>query len=211
MSGQLLFVDLDDTLFRTQERRVEWMTREMGRDYARLYISGARGSSDDGSGADMGAVRDYCRQLDHDPEFYRGLPLVTGALSGLRMIEAAGYGRVFAYLSARPLELLKLSVNELASRGFPDAPVFCRPNRVRRRSAAGWKLSHVLQVNRSGSTRVIIDDDPQVGVEAARRCPRQTGQVSVILFAEPTTSVAVAEHARPLDWCGIANYLHGQP
>lgn len=207
---QALFVDVDDTLFRTQERRIEWLTRDLGDDHARLYVSNINNYEDVGTAGALRSIRDYCRQLDYNPDFYRSLPLMRDALRCLREIEGASGVRICTYLSARPFHFATLTLAELLASGFPVAPIVCRPKQVGRRQAASWKISQVLRVSWPDSIKVIIDDDPAVGLEALKRCSKE---VLTIRFAEDADYfglVAEQQQLGPygsLDWRSIAEYL----
>ncbi|MCD4654937.1 hypothetical protein K8T06_13505 [bacterium] len=201
-----LFVDIDDTLFRTNERRVEWIAKELGDDHARLYLSGG----DEDTQKDVGVrealirLKKYCRNLDRDPEFYRRLPLVRNALHCLREIESKSSVKLCAYLSARPSQFATLSGTELNRSGFPKAPVFCRPEHIIRRHAASWKLSHITQLSSSKFDRLIIDDDLSVCMKI-RRCTLQ--RIEAICFTEIVSESNYYSSLRFLDWRNILMHI----
>ena len=205
-----LYVDVDDTLFETSERRVEWMKQELGEHCADLYVLESNDQEVSWPADARVKVREFCRRLDQDPDFYMGLPTVVDAVACLQQLNTSGVAWVRGYLSARPANLALLTSAELTAAGFPSAPVHCRPADVPRRDSANWKLSTVLQAIRSTPGMiVIIDDDPAVGREV--RDEGVLHEITSIRFAATASSWKMSGGGcSGFDWRGITRLLDQQ-
>lgn len=132
-------------------------------------------------------------QLRADPMFNSDVPLIDGALGGVKELEATPGLVIGAYLTTRPVVVTEVTEQDLMRKGFPCAPVLGRPMEVVRESTVSWKMSVLQSLNESVDARIVMIDDSLALGQGIREVNRDgLKRIVAVVFNGPLTYTAVA-------------------
>lgn len=161
-----LILDIDDTLFATQEKWLEILNHEFKTnltmdDFCRYghtdfvsewLVHGER-------------YRDFLEKNRESDEFNGSLTLLEGALTGVNRLLQNG-STLHCYLTTRPEKVKKGTLDSITQAGLPQAPVIFRPGDISYSDSNRWKAKKILHMaSEDNNMWVTIDDSPRLAEE----------------------------------------------
>lgn len=138
-------------------------------------------------------LKEVATKLRCDENFNSDLPIIEGSQKGINDLLSIQNLAIGGYLTTRPSIVTPVTENDLLHKGFPEAPVYARPEHILRLSTAVWKLSVLEEILKSYDGILIIIDDNISVIEKIyeRNLNNCDNFIATILFNGPLTYTEV--------------------
>jgi hypothetical protein len=187
-----VFLDIDETVLSCMDRWQEYVLSELNIQLSMKQIKQA-GSVDDVffKSPLYSEFTKWADKLRISEEFNSNLPAVAGSLKAIHELSAMSNLELGGYLTARPLEVIKVTSHNLLEIGFPSLTIIGRPSNTQYTSSVKWKIGILnnLRDNYDG-TLIMLDDSVDLALEIQKN-NNTSRYIVVILIKTPFNLVKI--------------------
>jgi len=192
----IVILDLDETIFNPLEKWRKHLVNNLGVDFSVSDVEKSGGlDSLFESTPRYAEFTEIAERYRANPELYLDLPLIEGAVSSIQKIEADPDLIVGGYLTARPKNIIDITIDELRKNNLPIRPIIARPTTIKFLSTVEWKIDVLNDVNIQYPQSIIMVDDK---LELALELKEENQQINkkpitTILFKGPLSLNAIQQ------------------
>jgi hypothetical protein len=133
----------------------------------------------------------WADKLRASKEFNSNFPVVDGSLRAILKLLKMPHLELGGYLTARPRNVKKVTLNNLQEIGFPSLPIIGRPSTMPYLSSVKWKLSVLDDLqNIYNGILLMIDDSAELALEI-QASNNTSKYIVIILIKTPYNHVQI--------------------
>jgi len=133
-------------------------------------------------------------ELRRTNELYKNTPLIDGAKKAINTLAQHQQFVILGYLSARPISVLDVTINEIKKNKLPFAPVVLRDDRIDFYSSVEWKTNIVSRIVSLCKTKLIIIDDNYELMKSLSDKFKDNDKIICIYFKGPLSKYTIANN-----------------